>query len=320
MRFSRRRFMTISAAAGASALLSGRVFAGTGTVRWSGVAMGASVSLSIAGITPGRAEKLIGDMRAEIERLEAIFSLYRADSAIMRLNRAGVLEAPPFDLLTLLSTANAIHESTGGAFDPTVQPVWALLAETGGKPGTAAVERVRSLVGWPGVHVGADRISFAKPGMAITLNGIAQGYATDRVASLLKAAGLDNVLVSIGEIAALGRLSAHEPWRVGIAEHGDGPPEERITLENAAIATTAPMGTVLDAHGKIGHVVDPRADHAGVTWRRVSVIHGSAAIADGLSTGFALLSAAQIADSLKRFPGSEVKAVAADGSRLQHTS
>ena len=38
--------------------------------------------------------------------------------------------------------------------------------------------------------------------MAITLNGIAQGYATDQIVSLLKKSGVHNALVNIGEYAA----------------------------------------------------------------------------------------------------------------------
>jgi len=282
--------------------------------------MGASASLSITGVTRGEAETLVHDVRAEIERLEAIFSLYRADSAITMLNRDGMLDAPPFDLLTLLSTANAIHNSTGGAFDPTVQPVWTLLAETRGAPDETALKAARTLIGFPDLRIDTGRIAFARPGMAITLNGIAQGYATDRVATLLKAAGFKNVLISMGEIAALGRQSRHTPWQVGLSANGDDQPEERIALEDAAIATSAPMGTVLDGPGKVGHLIDPQRAAALPRWRRVSVINASAAIADGLSTSFALMSAEDIARCVEEFAGSQVIAVASGGTRLQHTS
>ena len=40
--------------------------------------------------------------------------------------------------------------------------------------------------------------------MAITLNGIAQGYITDKVGDLLRAAGFEHVLVNMGEQLAIG--------------------------------------------------------------------------------------------------------------------
>ena len=47
-------------------------------------------------------------------------------------------------------------------------------------------------------------MSLVKHGAAITLNGIAQGYATDRVVDVLRARGLSTTLVNMGEIRALG--------------------------------------------------------------------------------------------------------------------
>ena len=54
---------------------------------------------------------------AEIDRLESILSLYRADSALSKLNRTGRLDNPPFELLDCLSQAGAVHRASGGAFD-----------------------------------------------------------------------------------------------------------------------------------------------------------------------------------------------------------
>ena len=50
--------------------------------------------------------------------------------------------------------------------------------------------------------------------MAITLNGIAQGYITDRLAARLRDMGFEQVLIEAGEIYA---LSSDTPWRVGVA-------------------------------------------------------------------------------------------------------
>lgn len=313
---SRRRFITISAALGASGLLRGVAHATADRVYWSGFAMGAPASLSIIGMQRAEAERLIAEVQTEIGRLDAIFSLYRKDSAIVRLNRDGALDAPPLDFVALLSTVNAIHEATGAAFDPTVQPLWRLLAESQGAPTASALAAARGLVGWPNVRVTSRQISFARPGMAITLNGIAQGYATDRVATLLRSAGLENVLISVGEIAALGAGEHGQPWQIGIADREDGAAEEWVTLRNAAIATTAPLGTVLDPDGRVGHIIEPRAHRPGASWRRISVINDSATIADGLSTGFVLMKEEEITKALSAFSGSRVVAVDSEGNRL----
>ncbi|OXT00800.1 hypothetical protein B7H23_12040 [Notoacmeibacter marinus] len=308
MSINRRRFIQIAAASSASLLMAGPAFAAA-HVRWSGFAMGAGASLTIAGLPEQEAQPLIAAARAEIERMETLFSLYRPGSEIVRLNRDGRLAMPSQEMVALLSIVGTVHEATDGLFDPTVQPVWSLLAQTGGRPDRVALDAALGKVGWQDVRIGSDEIAFARDGMALTLNGIAQGYATDRVAALLKSAGLANVLVSVGEISALGEREPGQPWRVGLAEAGDSDAEETLALTDMAVATSAPKGTSFDESGAVGHILHPKRGPVAGQWRRISVIHSSAAIADGLSTGFALLPAKGLAVALAKTGG---RAIAVD--------
>ena len=312
----RRRAINILAGAGTAALLPRGARSATPVRTWRGIALGAPASLTIVGREPAEADALIAAARSEIDRLEDVFSLYRSGSALCRLNRDGALDAPPADMLVLLSRVAAIHATTDGAFDPTVQPVWRLLAETAGAPDPQAMAAAQAQVGWDAVSVEPGRIEFARPGMALTLNGIAQGYATDRVADVLRDAGLDSVLVNIGEIAANGPEAPGEPWRVGIAEREDGTVEETVLLADGAVATSAPLGTTFDAAGAVGHILDPQRGPVQARWRRISVLHPSAAIADGLSTGLVLLPSERVGRVLAAQRGGRVIAVAVDGSRI----
>src|SRR5690606_25295461 len=124
MAITRRRLMTISAAL---AVLPAAARAEGGTARqWTGQALGARASIRLD--HPDGAA-IAARVMAEIGRLEDILSLYRPGSALSRLNREGRLAAPPFELLECLSLAGAVHRASGGRFDPTVQPLWALWAE-----------------------------------------------------------------------------------------------------------------------------------------------------------------------------------------------
>jgi thiamine biosynthesis lipoprotein len=307
MTITRRRFISITAGLTAAACLPGRAGAGGEMARWSGIAMGARASLAIAGRSQAEARGLIDAAVAEIARMENLFSLYRPDSALSRLNRDGRLDHPPTDFLRLLAQCDSAHRLTKGHFDPTIQPVWALMAETAARPSDAALEAAYHRTGWQHVSYSPERIGFARTGMALTLNGIAQGYATDRVADLLRAAGLNNVLVNIGEIAALGERAPGRPWRIGIAEHGDGDPEDDVSLTDMAIATSSPLGTVFDDAGHAGHILAPGpSDSAPAKWRRVTVIHPSATLADALSTGMCLMDRPQLAQTLARTPNAQV--------------
>ncbi len=306
MTISRRRFISVTAGLAAAACLPGRAGAGGRMARWSGIAMGARASLAIAGRSEAEARGLIAAAVAEIARMENLFSLYRPGSALSRLNRDGRLDHPPADLLRLLGECDTVHRQTAGHFDPTVQPVWTVMAETAGRPSAAALAAAYERTGWGHVRYTPQRIALARPGMAVTLNGIAQGYATDRVADLLRAAGLKNVLVNIGEIAALGERTPGQPWRVGIAERGDGAAEESVALSDAAIATSAPLGTVFDAAGTAGHILPMTQGAPRPAWRRITVIHRSAAMADGLSTGLCLMDEAGIGQVARRLPEARI--------------
>lgn len=286
---TRRRFLTISACAAASVAAGSHPALSQDTVRWEGFALGASCSLTIAGLTVAQAGAAMTAATGEIERMEALFSLYRRDSELARLNATGRLEYPSPDMRRIIRLCGNVHALTGGVFDPTVQPVWRLMAEAEGRPSRHDLRAARALVGWNLVDVETGAISFRRDGMALTLNGVAQGYATDRVAAVLRMHGLANVLVNIGEIAALGEKAPGRSWRVGIADRSDSTSEDVIDLVDSAIATSAPLGTAFDPAGRIGHIIDPADRAHRPRWRRVSVTHRSAAVADALSTGFCLM-------------------------------
>ncbi len=323
---TRRRFITISAAAGAGVAAAMRVAAGAGAAaaagapvaRWRGVTMGAGASMTLDGVSSTDAAPVFAALERELARLERIFSLFRADSAISRLNRDGVLNDPPAEMLDLLSLCATLNEATGGAFDPTVQPAWAAHARairSGGLPGADTLADVRARIGWEKLRFDASRVVLTRPGMGLTLNGVAQGFVADRVAAMLRGLGLDNVLVNMGEIRALGARRDGRPWRVGIsapdAAIGAKDPIRTVRLAGRALATSAPMGTVLDAGGKVGHIFDPRTARPAHAWQLVSVSAPRAALADGLSTAFCLMDRGSVEAALGRLPAAKLELLGA---------
>lgn len=207
---------------------------------------------------------------AELDRIERLFSLY-ADSELVRLNRTGELRDPDPDLVAILRLCDRLHTATDGHFDPTVQPLW--LAHANGGDTDAA----RGLVGWDRVHVDNDLIRLGV-GQALTLNGIAQGYATDLVAQMLMQAGLDRALVNVGEFRALGG-----PWRLGIEDPAFGRIGQQ-SLTDRATATSSPAAMRLP--DGTAHIIDPTGQDAVPLWSTVTVSAETAAMADGLSTAF----------------------------------
>ena len=305
---SRRRFIAITAgAAVAGPITAAPAAAAAPSAIWRGTALGARAAIWFSGVSAGDNAALIAMVRAEIDRLEKLFSLYRADSAISRLNKSGRLAAPDPDVLALLTLAGSVHRATGGLFDPTVQPVWNRLARhLAGSPGT---EPDRRMAGSPPVNFGdvlfdVSQVTFTRPGMALTLNGIAQGFITDKVVDVLKRAGMGSILVEAGEYRAIGSRGDGKPWPVRIA--GRGVPGSVAHLDDRALATSDTYGTTLDAAGRIGHIVDPRTQVPARRRALVSVTAPSAAVADGLSTALCMMDSGGMESVVAQFPGARV--------------
>jgi FAD:protein FMN transferase len=303
-KISRRRVLTILAAASAlpaSAMAKAEIPLHT----WQGQALGARATLRLA---HPDAVMISARVATEIDRLENVFSLFRPESALSRLNRLGSLGAPPFELLQCLSLAGRVHDATEGRFDPTVQPLWRTYAEAaidGRTPHPDDLAAARDVIGWNNVRFAPDAITL-KSGMALTLNGIAQGFIADRIADLLDAEGLDNVLIDTGEFRALGGDPHGNAWPILLAAGG------QVPLKTRALATSAPKGTTFGP-GTTGasHILDPKHGvPVPALWREVSVSAPSAGLADALSTAACLFhEKAEIAKCLTLFNTTRLESI-----------
>lgn len=318
----RRRILAIAAFA-SGVPLSGRA-AGTAAppVTWTGEVLGTVGSIALRHPDRAAAERIIARAVAELRRLEALFSLYRPDSLLVELNRRGVLLAPPPEMRGLLDAALRVAALTGGAFDPTVQPLWDLYrahfsragADSAGPPAADLAEAL-GRVGHRHLRVGPDAVILARRGMAVTLNGIAQGFITDRVVALLRAEGIVHTLVDLGEARALGRPSADRPWRVALEDPAaPDRPWKTIDLVDRALASSGDEGFVFDPAGRFTHLLDPGSGRSPRRYRAVSVLGPDATTADALSTAFALMPMEAIAATLRELPMVEAHLLLRDGS------
>lgn len=304
MHASRRRFIRIAAASATLPLLSTAALAEPSLPkgaliprRWRGIALGADASLTIYHPDAEMADRLIVRAVAEMERLEKAFSLYQVTSEVSRLNRAGVLPNPSIDLLRLLWESKQVSQLTMGAFDVTVQPLWRLYANHFSQPDAdpagpddAARQAACGIVGHDGLLMEEAALRFARPGMAVTLNGIAQGYVTDRVVEILREAGIENALVDMGESRAMGRPSSGNLWQVGI-KNPLAPDQliETISIGSSAVATSGGYGLRFGTKGLCNHLIDPRTGASSRLYDSVSVVAPDATTADALSTAFSLM-------------------------------
>lgn len=325
-RLNRRRAIGISAAAAGLALLplGHKALAGTEVVTWHGQALGAPAMLRIHHHNQRVARRLVESVAVEVRRLERIFSLHLPDSDLALLNQRGVRTLPPPELVEVLHICASLWELSAGAFDPTVQPLWMLYLDHFSTPGAdpagppdSAVQKALARTGFGGVQVSSARIAVAQPGMALTLNGIAQGYITDCVVSLLRAGGIASCLVDMGESRTIGARPDGSAWRIGIGDpRYAGRNLDVLEVVDKAVATSSPRGFRFDSAGSFDHLIDPRTGRSPVRYESVTVIAPEAVMADGLSTAFCLMSEAAIAAALQQLKQVQAYVLPRSGGNL----
>ncbi|MBV8619899.1 MAG: FAD:protein FMN transferase [Curvibacter sp.] len=251
------------------------------------VALGTVLSLRVAHAEAPQADRALDAAVATLRHIESQMSLFLPDSALRRLNRDGVLNQPDPDLLQVLQLAQQVSRRSGGSFDVTVQPLWEVFEAAqreGHLPSESAVKGARGRVGWQHLQVGAQQLRLEQRGMGVTLNGIAQGYAADRVRATLREHGIEHALINTGEWAALGRPNPQRGWVLGIASPRDeNVMLTRLALGGRCIATSADNQTTFSADRRFHHIFDPRTGYSPPGLSAVTVAAPSCALADALT-------------------------------------
>jgi len=328
---TRRRFLRVVAAVGGLPLVIAAVRATAPTAQlhsWQGEVLGALSELTLWHPDAAFARRTILQVRQEIERFERIFSLYRRDSEVSRLNEAGKLLKPSSELRKLVEESQRLGELSGGGFDISVQPLWRLYeahfwSRTDIQPDIAARARdvARSLVDFRRIDSGAAAIAFAQAGMAMTLNGIAQGYISDAIADMLRNEGFESAVVDLGEYRTIGRHPDGRPWRIGIRDGRDaGSIDRTIDLEDMALAVSGGYGTTFESSGRFHHIFDPRTGASANSVVDVAVVGPSATAADGLATAICVAGEAQAPTLLAAYPQMRAILTRLDGTSTTLTA
>ena len=274
-------------------------------VRFAGETMGttyhATVSRLPAGVEPAGVRAVIDEVLLDVDRH---LSTWDPSSELARFNAApaGEWVAVSPQLFDAVKQARLLSEMTGGAFDATVSPLvraWGFGAggsSADNPPDAAELERLSGLVGYRRLELRGDPPALRKSvdGLEVDLDGFVPGLAVDRIAEELEALGIVDYLFELGgEVRARGRSPAGRSWRVAVEAPvtGERRPIDVIELDGLGVSTSGDYRDFREAGGRrISHTVDPRSrrpvDHRLTS---VTVVHPSAAVADGLATALMVL-------------------------------
>ena len=218
--------------------------------------MGTEVHLVAVGAHPDVLE--LG--RRHIHELEALWSRFREDSEISRLNSAAprpVRVSP--ETIELVRRSLEGWRATSGAFDPTI------LGDLVALGYHSSFERLekesppplfpRRRGGAAGVVVDQRNQTVRLPeGAAIDPGGIGKGLAADIVAEKMLEAGARGVCVNVGgDLRVAGRPPTPAGWTVGVDDPFGGPPLTTLSLQEGAIATSSRLGRTWMRSGVLRH-------------------------------------------------------------------
>jgi len=269
--------------------------------------MGTSIDVTAPEAQIEQASRLTFEVFREVD---ALASEWKEGSPLTAVNRGagGAPVAAPAELLGLVQTGLELGEATGGAFDVTWAALWGawdFKAEAPALPEPADLAARCAKVGWEKVELdaAAGTLRLPEEGMLIGLGGIAKGYALDRAADALRAAGVESFNLSAGgQVLAAGQ--AHpagedaRPWRVGIRDPR-GPADDFFALvevSDASISTSGDYERYFEIDGqRYHHILDLRTGQPARGARSATVISTDATLADALSTALMVMGPAGLA-------------------------
>ncbi|GAH51015.1 unnamed protein product [marine sediment metagenome] len=127
--------------------------------------------------------------------------------------------------------------------------------------------------------------------MKVDLGGIAQGFAADRVAMILKEYNVKSALINIGgEIALIGQSPKGRPWRIGIKNpRGEGI-IETVELKDEALSTSGDYEKFFIINNKrYPHIINPKTGFPARDFVSVTIFAKNAAFADAIATATATM-------------------------------
>jgi len=259
---------------------------------------GIPVSLTVTAERKKDADRALKAAFAEMEVLERLWSIYRPDSEISRLNALagkGPLRVSK-ETLDLLTEGLWMHTLTGGGFNMALGPairLWNVFDDPH-IPANQELEQIRPLVQSKAIRVdrSSEQIFLSKKGMEIDPGGIGKGMLSERAKVVLQQHGMQGGLIAAaGDIVAFGKKPDGKAWRIGIRHpRQKGELLAQLDVSDMAISTSGDYERFFIKKGvRYHHILDPKGLSPARKSRSVSIVAPLGRHADALGTGLFVL-------------------------------
>jgi len=286
--------------------------------------MGTFVSMTLIHDSVDKAQKAMELAFDEIDRLTGLLSRFDKTSAVSRLNDTGLLKDTPPELLSVIKSSLNHYRVSNGNFDITVKPVVDLFKanfskEPDNAPDDAEIDSVLACIGSNNIFLKGNAAGFKKPGMGITLDGIAKGFIVDRASDILKAHNIKNHLINAGgDIKAMGTQTSGKPWIVAVQD----PKKKKnypdiIALSNGAVTTSGNYEIYFDREKIFNHIINPGTGFSPFWSTSASVMAPMAMDADALSTTLMVMEPERGIQMIESIPYCESLAISRNGRKFR---
>jgi FAD:protein FMN transferase len=228
-------------------------------------AMGTPCEIQLYAKTYQLAEQTSQRVVADVRRLEAVYSRYRNDSFLTKINQAaaeGGSIAVDSETASLLNYAATCYAESDGLFDITsgiLRQAWSFQHPV--LPDETHIQALLEKVGWDKVNWAYPLLSFLIPGMELDFGGVVKEYAVDRAATLCQAAGIQHGLINLGgDIKVIGSQPDGSAWNIGI-RHPRQTEEilQTLSLTEGALASSGDYERCIVLDGvRYGHILNPK--------------------------------------------------------------
>jgi thiamine biosynthesis lipoprotein len=274
--------------------------------------MGTEVSVRLWHEDAKTGQNLVEEVFAEAHRIDLLMSTYKENSRITDINRraaSGPVVAGE-ELFQLIQRSLEVSELTNGAFDITYDSVGQHYDfHTQQRPDAATVETERTLIDYRLVRLdpASGTVAFSAQGVRINLGGIAKGYVVERGVALLRAAGVQNAVVTAGGDSRLLGDRHGQPWMVGIRDpRKDGNVAMTVPLQDEAISTSGDYERYFDEDGvRYHHIISPSTGNPASGVHSATVIGPDGVMTDALSTSVFVMGVDQGLRLIATLPGYE---------------
>jgi thiamine biosynthesis lipoprotein len=300
----------------------------TRLVERTGASMGSELRLTAWTADEPAALAAFDAVFKEFERLDALMSVWRPGSDVLRINAAAGESAVPVgtDVRDALKVARQVSEWTGGKFDVTfsaLSDVWKFdyQNQDNSVPSLDAIRARLPLIDYRQIEIDdrAGTVFLKRKGMRVHLGGIGKGYAVERAMNILRRAGLRDFMIQSGGDLYVGGSKDGRPWKLGIADPraADGRSFATIELTDSTFSTSGDYARFFIKDGvRYHHIIDPFTGQPARLCRSVTIVADSPLLADGLSTGVFLLGPEAGMALIERLPHVEGVIVSANNEVL----